>query len=140
MNRFFFYVLVALCALFSFSTYGETEQFVSYTFEVVHAPDLKAWLDAGKTIVILDARSKDDDDGKRLPGAKLVPYDGLQKEIDTAIPSKETLVVVYCSNSHCPASKLLADRLLELGYKKVYKYPEGIADWTARGYPVQEAK
>lgn len=116
------------------------DDMIAFTYEVMHADDIKAALDGGKTLVILDARTKEYDDGNRLPGAKFMPYTSTDKDIKQAIPSVDTPIVVYCSNAHCPASKFLADKLLQLGYTKIYKYPEGIADWTKRGYPVDHAK
>jgi len=47
-------------------------------YQVIHADTLKSWLDAKKPVVILDARSKEYDDGKRLPGAKYVPYNAAE--------------------------------------------------------------
>ena len=129
--------------LFAVSCYAHEghhdDEDASYTYEMVHAAEIKAWLDAGKPVVILDARTKEFDDGNRLPGAKFMPYTSKDEDIHQAVPSLDTPVVVYCSNAHCPASKFLADRLLEIGYTKIYKYPEGIADWVKKGYPVDRA-
>lgn len=114
------------------------QEMVSYSIGVVHAADIKTWLDLNKSMVIFDARTKEYDDGKRLPGAKLVPYTSSEEEIQKLVPSKDTPIIVYCSNAHCPASKLLADRLLDMGYTKIYKYPDGLADWIKRGYPIEQ--
>ncbi|MCE5315754.1 MAG: rhodanese-like domain-containing protein [Parachlamydia sp.] len=138
------YVALALLLTLSGAGYAHEghdhdDEVASYTYDVMHAEEIKAWMDGGKTIVILDARTKEFDDGNRLPGAKFMPYTAPDKDIQAAIPSHDTPVIVYCSNGHCPASKFLADRLLDLGYTKIYKYPEGIADWTKRGYPVDHA-
>jgi rhodanese-related sulfurtransferase len=130
-----------LAVLFLFAT---TPSFAHeghhHDYQMIHAEGIKAWLDSGKAVVILDARTKPYDDGKRLPGAKFLPYDVSELEIRKAIPTTDTPVVVYCSNEHCPASKFLADRLIDMGYHNVYKYPEGIADWVDHHYPVDQAK
>lgn len=89
-------------------------------------------------MVVLDARSKDYLDGNLLPHAKWVSHDASLEEISAAIPSKDTLVIVYCSNTRCPAGEWLAEKLVTLGYNKVYKYPEGIEEWMAKGYPVDK--
>ena len=49
------------------------------------------------------------------------------------IPSKNSLVVTYCSNPKCPASGMLAANLKKLGYKTVLEYPHGIEGWVAAG-------
>jgi len=93
----------------------------------------------GKT-VILDARAGKWDDGKRIPGAKqLAPEEAVAKAA-TMIPAKDSRVIVYCTNLHCPASKHLAEALVKLGYTGVEKYPDGIEGWIAAGNAVETAK
>ncbi len=87
-------------------------------------------------LVILDARSSEYDDGQRIPGAILMPSDSTPKQLAAVIPSKDTPVVVYCSNLRCPASKYLAESLVQLGYTNVMKYPEGINGWVQAGNQV----
>lgn len=89
-------------------------------------------------IIILDARSKPWDDGKRIPSAKLLSSEATEKEAAKAIPKKNSLIVVYCSNPQCPASTYLAKRLIELGYSNILKYDEGIEGWINTGHPVNE--
>lgn len=42
---------------------------------------------------------------------------------------KDIPVVVYCSNYFCGASREVASMLIDLGFKKVYAYEGGIAEW-----------
>jgi rhodanese-related sulfurtransferase len=100
---------------------------------------MKAYVDSGKAI-LLDARSGKFDDGYRIPGAKSLNGQSTAEEAAAVIPTKDSLVVTYCSNLQCPASKALADRLVSLGYSNVYEYPEGIAGWRAAGGTVNQAK
>ncbi len=92
---------------------------------------------SGVPFVILDARGGKWDDGKRIAHAKTLLYTATEEEAQKAIPSKQALVVVYCTNIQCPASKALADRLTELGYSNILKYEEGIQEWINFGHPVQ---
>jgi len=101
---------------------------------VVHTNTLKAWIDQGKEMTILDARGNYDP--KMIPGAKWVPYDAPEDEIGAAAPIKTRTVVIYCWSESCPASAHLADRMVSLGYTHVYEYPEGLQDWIQKGYPV----
>src|SRR5579871_4796677 len=67
---------------------------------------------SGVPLVILDARGGKYDDGKRIAHAKFLSYEATEKEAAQVIPSKNALVVVYCSNLQCPASSNLGKRLL----------------------------
>ncbi len=101
---------------------------------------LATLLAAGAKPVLLDARTGQWDDGRRLPGAKALAPDTDEENALALIGGKDQLVVAYCTNLKCPASKHLANRLLELGFKNVMKYPEGIDDWQQKGHPIEQAK
>jgi rhodanese-related sulfurtransferase len=102
----------------------------------IHADQFKSWYDQKKTMIVLDARSKPYFDGTLLPNAKWLPAESSEKEIQAAIPSKNSLVVVYCLGVECPASGWLYDKLTSMGYKNVYEYHEGLEDWIKRGFPI----
>ncbi len=91
-------------------------------------------------LVILDARSFKWDDGLRIASAQALFYTATAEQAAAAIPSLDSLVVVYCTNSHCPASMYLAARLSELGYSNILEYEEGIEEWIHSGYPVRETR
>ena len=55
------------------------------------------------------------------------------------IPTKDTLVVTYCSNLKCPASAQLASALRKQGYSNILEYPVGIEGWVAAGNEVEKA-
>jgi rhodanese-related sulfurtransferase len=139
MKRLFHFAIAFFCVGAFLPAYTHVEDHTTHT-QTVAADTLKDWLDRGKTVVILDARTKEYDDGNRLPGAKSLPYDAKDEEIRQIVPSKESLLVVYCSNPRCPASKFLADRLVEMGYTNVFKYAEGISDWKSKGYPIDKTQ
>ena len=83
-------------------------------------------ISSGVPLVILDARSSKWDDGKRISSAKTLTAEATPEQASKAIPSKQSLVVVYCSNTECGASSRLAQRLSELGYSNILKYEGGI--------------
>lgn len=101
---------------------------------------LKEWIQGGKSLTILDARTPEYDDGNRLPGALFLPYTSSDADIAKTIPAKDATVIVYCTSKDCPASKFLVENLLKLGYTNVYKYPEGINAWIAEGNPIEKTK
>lgn len=101
----------------------------------IHADQLKSWYDENKDMIVIDARSKPYFDGTLLPNAKWLPAESTEEEILTAIPSKNSVVVVYCFGIDCPASGWLYDKLISLDYDNVYEYHEGLEDWIERGFP-----
>lgn len=129
------WIFAGACMASSFVCAVNHHQSAQQAFKVVHAQELKSWYDQKKAMVILDARSKPYFDGMVLPNAHWLPYDAPEQQIVSLIPNLDTVVVVYCANTSCPAGGWLADRLVKLGYTQVYDYPEGIQDWVSKGYP-----
>ena len=101
---------------------------------------LAALIASGAPVVIIDARGGKWDDGKRIGKAKNLTYEATKEDAARAIPDKKALIVVYCSNPQCPASVLLANRLMDLGYSNILKYGEGIQGWIESGHPVKETR
>lgn len=120
-------------------TGGEAKTDAHASVAEISTPALATLLRSGKPTV-LDARTGKYDDGRRIPGAKSLSPEADAKEAAKQIPSKDSLVVTYCSNTQCPASGRLAKRLLELGYNNILEYPEGIAGWQQEGNQVEEVK
>lgn len=98
-------------------------------YKEIHTKELKDLLRTNSAVVVIDARSKEYDDGQRIGNAKALPYDSKDEEIKKVIPNKDATIVVYCVSQACPVSKYLAERLVKLGYKNVLKYPEGLEGW-----------
>ncbi|MDP3178111.1 MAG: rhodanese-like domain-containing protein [Spirochaetaceae bacterium] len=96
--------------------------------------EARALLLAGKGAVLMDVRTAEEFQELRIPGAILLPYDKIdQKSAATAIPSKESTVIVYCRSGR--RSAIAAATLATLGYKRVLDLG-AIGDWpyeTANG-------
>lgn len=95
---------------------------------------------ANPTVMIVDARDLKTDDGKRIPGAKAIPFDATIVNITANLPDKQAMIIVYCSNTRCPKGGLLADRLVRMGYKNVWNYPGGIEEWEKSGQKIEKGK
>jgi rhodanese-related sulfurtransferase len=100
---------------------------------------LAALIRSGIPLTILDARSGKYDDGRRIPGAQSLSAADDEATIAKVAGNKKGLIVTYCSNLKCPASKQLATRLRKIGYTNVVEYPNGIAGWAEAGKAVQKA-
>ena len=125
-------ILFASLVLFQGLTAGPTA-----SIHQVHTQDIQHLISTGKPLLILDARTQPYDDLTRIPGAKLLPYNATERQISQTIPSKDTLVVVYCTSTKCPASRYMAERLTRLGYRNINTYQEGIVAWIASGNPIE---
>jgi rhodanese-related sulfurtransferase len=88
--------------------------------------------------VVLDARGGKFLDDRRIPGAKVLSAGSSPKEIAAALPDKDAKILAYCTNTKCPASKALAEKLAKLGYTNVEKYPGGIDAWEKAGKKVEK--
>lgn len=102
--------------------------------------DLKEKIDSEADLIIIEVLPKEQYDEFHLPGAIHVPvHDHFEREIQKAVPDKNQPVVVYCANKQCPASEEAARKMEDLGYREVYDYEEGKADWKKAGLPVESA-
>ena len=86
------------------------------------AKDLKAKLDKGDKVIIIDARH--DLGGQILKGAIHVPSDKLDDWAKTA--DKNAVIVTYCTCPHDEAADAEMHRLLQLGFKNAYSLTGGM--------------
>ena len=139
------WMIVTLLTLAPLAAQANAEVAVNQTDGAVNAQphgykditvdDLKSWIDEGKKITIVDARGKQYFDGNLLPNAKSILPEATDADIQAALPEKDAVIIVYCSNLQCPAGATLADRLVKMGYTNVYKMPSGISEWMKKGFP-----
>ena len=53
------------------------------------------------------------------------------------ISGTPTEIVVYCLGADCDSSVSVANRLIELGYRNIRHYAEGMNDWMEAGLPLE---
>ncbi len=97
---------------------------------------LKILLGSKVPLILLDARSAQWDDKRRIPGAKSLMNESSEQAIIQLIPQKDALVIVYCTHENCGASTRLAAHLSQFGYIHILKYSEGINAWESQGLPI----
>jgi rhodanese-related sulfurtransferase len=102
----------------------------------INTEGLEALIASNVPMTILDARGGKWDDGKRIASARNLTSDASAEQAQKLIPSKGSLVVLYCSNPECSASGRLATKLSELGYTNLLTYEEGIEAWINSGRKV----
>lgn len=103
-------------------------------FKDVSTEKLKKWYDLEVEMTVIDTRSSQYFNGILMPDAIWVPFDASWYDVKQALPSKDALIVVYCLDSNCPMSTWMAERLVDHGYRRVYKYSEGLKVWIKHGY------
>ena len=96
--------------------------------------DLKAALEGGERIVVVDARSLESFRCGHIPGAINIPHRTMSVET-TAQIDKSALVVVYCDGIGCNGSTKGALRLLKLGFR-VKELIGGLDWWRRDGHDV----
>ena len=120
-------------------------------YKIVATPDLKAWIETKKDMLIIDTMPFEDSYKKNhIPGAvnfvfpipEVKEIDGQQQaDFEKVLgPDKDKLLVFYCGFVKCTRSHNGALWAKKLGYTNVYRHPGGIKAWLEAGYPVQQAK
>ncbi len=123
-------------------------------YGVVKTDELKAWIDEGKEMVIVDTMPFEASYKKmHVPGAEQflfpIPEMGTwdAKETDgKSVEDFETLlgsdknkaIVIYCGFVKCTRSHNGAAWAKKLGYTNVYRYPGGIFAWKGADYPIEK--
>jgi rhodanese-related sulfurtransferase len=74
-----------------------------------------------------------------IPGAKAMPLDQIADVARSQAPDLDADVVVYCASETCKNSDIAAQQLVKLGYRSVFVYRGGKADWKAAGLELEVA-
>lgn len=108
----------------------------------IDAEDAKALIDDGEAVVV-DVREPAElmATGK-VPGSINIPLAEFLARADPASPDHdpalqpEKTIIVYCASGK--RSQFAGNKLLELGYRKVFNLG-GLKDWELAGLPVDDA-
>ena len=103
-------------------------------FNGVRGEILKAKLDAGEAIFLLDVRQPNEFAAGRIEGAVNVPVREVPKAIDKIPSDKSAPIVVVCASGIRAAYVVMA--LNFKGYTDVKDLVGGMAGWEKAGYPV----
>jgi rhodanese-related sulfurtransferase len=115
---------------------GEREE-VAVAVKEITREGLKAKLDRGEEVVLIETLGPRYYEDAHLPGAINIPHTEVDALAPEMLPDKSAEVVVYCSNRACQYSPQAARRLAALGYENVYDYEEGKQDWIEAGLPTE---
>jgi glyoxylase-like metal-dependent hydrolase (beta-lactamase superfamily II)/rhodanese-related sulfurtransferase len=103
--------------------------------------EFKAQLKDKPDTVVIDVRNAEEitllGGYIRAPNYFNIPRGQLEFKIATAVPAKDTPIVVY--DDFNQRSPLAADALVKLGYTQVKNYADGFYKWKQAGLPVKYA-
>lgn len=127
-----------MASTLSMKAHADEETAIERPYTLVHTEELKSWYDIGAEMVVLDVRNQKYFLYGMLPDALWVPYNAPDESIEAAIPSKDTLIVLYCWGPNCPMTDWMAERLAPKGYTNMFKYIDGLQDWMQQGHPTND--
>ena len=104
----------------------------SRPFEI-SAVELKARLDRGDRLKIVDVREPNEYQINRIPGAELIPLGDIPKRYTELDPDAE--IIVHCKMGGRSAKA--ADFLRSVGFKNVLNLRGGVLDWVDKVDPSQ---
>lgn len=78
-------------------------------------------------VLVLDVRTPKEYAVKRIPGAKLVPFEELDRRYRQEIPEAMEKIFVYCMGGE--RSRSACDFLSRRGYTNLYNIREGLQGW-----------
>jgi rhodanese-related sulfurtransferase len=104
---------------------------------VIDRESLRKRIEGGADFVLVDALPPLTYAMGHLPGAINISAEWIDDRARRRIPDLEQEVVVYCADEGCDSSVIVANRLVELGYRNVLHYVDGKRDWVAAGLPLE---
>ena len=99
----------------------------------IDATGVKALMDKGEALVVFPL-SPMEFDHKHIKGSVNI----LPAMMEYELPAdKSKPLIFYCLGVKCVASWRAAEKAVELGYKNVYAFREGLPSWEKAGYPLE---
>ncbi|HEY1375517.1 MAG TPA: rhodanese-like domain-containing protein [Gemmataceae bacterium] len=96
-------------------------------------PDVKARLDRGERLNLLDVREESEYAAGHIPGAVHLGKGIIERDVEGKYPDKSSELLLYCGGGF--RSALAADNLQKMGYTNVISVDGGMRGWRQGGYP-----
>src|SRR5262245_26103453 len=96
--------------------------------------DVKARLDRGEKLTLIDVREQSEFAAAHLPGAPHLSKGIMHRDIARACPDPSKELILYCGGGF--RSALAADNLQKMGYTNVISMDGGVRGWRERGFPM----
>jgi rhodanese-related sulfurtransferase len=91
------------------------------------------------SVVLLDARSREEYRAGHIHGSISIPFEEIGQLMDNiqSLP-RERWLVTYCDGPPCDLAQLLAQVLLQNRFDRVAVYDAGVNDWTKQGGKLEQ--
>jgi rhodanese-related sulfurtransferase len=96
--------------------------------------DVKARLDRGERLCLVDVREESEWAKDHLPGALHLGKGVLERDAEERLPDVNAEIILYCGGGF--RSALAAENLQRMGYTHVLSMDGGIREWRNKGYPL----
>src|SRR2546421_778491 len=95
---------------------------------------VKARLDRGEKLVLVDVREESEYAKDHLPGALHLGKGIIERDVEQRVPDTGAEIVLYCGGGF--RSALAADNLQKMGYTNVWSMDGGVRGWREKGFPL----
>ena len=99
---------------------------------------VKARLDAGEAVPLIDVREASEFAAGHLPGATHLSKGVIERDVEETFPDPDAELILYCGGGY--RSALAADNLRRMGYANAVSLDGGWRGWTEAGYEVEGEK
>ena len=108
------------------------------SFAKITAEELYEKIGRKKDLIIIDTLPKDLFEKRHMPGAQnaCVFQVVFPSEVEAIVPDRDREVVLYGSSRASHDAVTAAEKLVRLGYSKVFALIGGLAAWREAGYPL----
>lgn len=96
------------------------------SYKKISAEEAYTMMNESSDFVLLDVRTEEEFEEKRIDGAVLIPDYEISTSAEIELPDKEALIFICCRSGRRSAN--VANELIEMGYTNVYDFG-GIIDW-----------
>jgi rhodanese-related sulfurtransferase len=96
--------------------------------------EVKARLDRGEKLCLVDVREESEWAKDHLPGAVYLGKGVIERDIEQKWPDTGAEIILYCGGGF--RSALAAENLQRMGYTNVLSMDGGVRGWRDKGYPM----
>ena len=131
-DKTYFIILLMFVSLFCVSACAmnnknATASSANKTYTQISQDVAKDMILKDGNLVIVDVRTKGEYEAGHIPGAILIPNESITDRKPEHLPDMNQVILVYCRSGN--RSKQAAQKLANIGYKKVYEFG-GINTWN----------
>lgn len=108
---------------------------VKQNVKETNVAEVKARLDKGEKLLLVDVREESEYAAGHIPGAKHLGKGVIERDVEMVIPDTSKEIILYCGGGF--RSALAADNLQKMGYTNVLSMDGGWRAWTQAKLPVE---